>query len=426
MSNDFIKIGTNTAAQLVARSVTTVTTLIVTILVTRNLSQSDWGIFIVITSYVALFYLIVDFGLNSVVVRELGRQKNKLDIYFGNLLTLRIILSFVSILTALIILSFVGYSNLIKLGIIISLVTILTLALFNTGVAVFQSKLRYDQAALADIVGAVITLVLAYLLIVSGFSIIWVLVAYIFGGVVRASISFYLSSSYVENFRLHFDKKIWRHLLVTAFPIGLTLVFSQFVANIDKQVIYLANYNPSLQVNNEVAAGFYGLAYRIFEFGVILPAFFVNSIYPILLRDQKKDLVALRRNFFRYSKILIGVGVLATVLMFALSPFLVGIFGDYGDSAKTLRILSLGYVFFYVTPLIMWTLITFGKEKILPFIFGLALLVNLAGNIYFIPNFGLNAAAVVTVITEIFILALLIISITPVLRKIKIDNEINN
>lgn len=418
MSNDFFKIGANTAAQIVARSVTTVSTLIVTILVTRNLSQSDWGVFIVITSYVALFYLIVDFGLNGVVVRELGRQKNKLDDYFGNLLTLRIILSTISILAALIILSFVSYSNFIKLGIIISLITILTLALFNTGVAVFQSKLRYDQAALADIVGAVITLVLAYLFIVSGLNIIWILIAFIFGGFVRASISIYLSSSYVENFRLHFSKNIWKHLLITAFPIGLTLVFSQFVANIDKQVIYLANYSPSLQINNEVAVGYYGLAYRIFEFGVILPAFFVNSVYPLLLRDQKSNLVTLRRNFFKYSKILISLGVLASILMFTLSSFLVGIFGDYGEAAKTLRILSLGYVFFYVTPLIMWTLITFGKEKILPFIFGLALLVNLAGNIYFIPNFGFNAAAVVTVFTEIFILALLIISITPVLRKL--------
>ena len=78
MTKDLFRIGVNTSAQIAARSVTAVSTLIVTLLVTRNLSQSDWGIFVTITSYVALFYLIADFGLNGVVVRELEERKKEI------------------------------------------------------------------------------------------------------------------------------------------------------------------------------------------------------------------------------------------------------------------------------------------------------------------------------------------------------------
>ena len=419
MTNDFLKISTNTAAQFVARSVTTVTTLIITLLVTRNLSQSDWGIFITITSYVALFYLIVDFGLNAVVVRELEKQKEKLGLYFGNLLGLRVVLSVFAIFLALAVLSLANYSNFIKFGIIVGLLTVLTLALFNTGVAVFQTRLRYDQAAVADIVGALVTLILAYLFIISGFNVISIVASFVIGGLVRAFISLYLSASYVKSFKFQFDVRIWKYLLLTALPIGLTLVFSQFVTNIDKQIIYLANYEPALNINNETAVGFYGLAYRIFEFGIIIPAFFVNSIYPLLLRDQKKNLATLKSNFFVYGRLLLVSGIVVTALVFIISPYLVNIFGDYGQSTKTLRILSLGYVFFFVTPLILWTAITLGREKLLPFVFGMALLLNVAANLYLVPKFGFNAAAFVTIFTELFILVLLLIIVTPPLRNIK-------
>ena len=169
MTKDLLRVGINTSFQVAARLVTTVSTLAVTLLVTRNLSQSDWGVFVTITSYVALFYLLVDFGLNSIVVRELESHKGKLGEYFGNLLTIRISLSILASFLALGVLSFTNHSSEIKIGIIIGIVTILTIALFNTGVAVFQHKLRYDQAALADISGALVTLVLSYLLITSGF-----------------------------------------------------------------------------------------------------------------------------------------------------------------------------------------------------------------------------------------------------------------
>lgn len=417
MTKDLFRIGVNTSAQIVARSVTAVSTLIVTLLVTRNLSQNDWGIFVTITSYVALFYLIADFGLNGVVVRELEERKKEIGYYFNNLISLRFILSIVAIFVALSVLSFTGHSSTIKFGIIIFLISILTLALFNSAAVVFQSKLRYDQMAIADISGALVTLTLAYLFIISDFSIIFVVVSFIAGGIVRSFISLTLSSAYTEGFKLEFDIKLWKKLLIVALPIGLTLLFSQLVANVDKQIIYLANYNPGLNINNELAVGFYGLAYRIFEFGIIIPAFFVNSIYPLLLKDKNISKNLLRNNFFKYAKLLIGLGMIFTIIVFLLSPFVVKIFGDYASSSGILQILSIGYIFFFITPLLMWTIISLGKEKILPFVFGFAFLFNLAANLFFVPRFGFSSAAVITVITEIIILVWLMIVLMPLLKS---------
>ncbi len=411
--SDYLKIGANTAAQLVSKVVTTASTLVITLLVTHNLSQSDWGIFITITSYVALFYVIADFGLNGIVTRELVIAKEKISEYFSNLLALRIILSLLTIFLALAVLAFTGHSNVIKVGIILSLVNVLTLSLFNSAVAIFQTKLRYDQAALADISGSVVTLVLTYLFIISGFSIIFVIVSFVIGGVVRAFVSLTLSKVYIKSFRLSFNFTFWKSLMITALPIGLTLLFSQFVANIDKQVVYLADYKPELNINNDLAAAFYGLAYRIFEFGIVIPAFFVNSVYPFLIKEKVKDKVLLKNSLLKYGKILLAVSVFVTIIVFFLSPYMVRIFGEYERSSNILRILSFGYLFFYVTPLLMWTIVSLGKEKLLPFVFGIAFLFNLAANLYFVPRFGFSAAAVITVITEVVILVWLLVILAP-------------
>ena len=210
MTKDLFKIGVNTSAQVAARSVTAVSTLIVTLLVTRNLSQADWGIFVTITSYVALFYLIADFGLNGVVVREIEEKKERLGYYFANLLSLRVALSIIAIFMSLSILAFTNHSSTIKFGIIVFLISILTLAVFNSAVALFQSKLRYDQAAIADISGALVTVTLAYLFVISDFSIIFVVVAFVVGGLVRSFISLSLSSSYTEGIKPGFDFKLWK------------------------------------------------------------------------------------------------------------------------------------------------------------------------------------------------------------------------
>lgn len=416
MKNLF-KITTNTAAQIAARFVTTATTLIVTLLVTHNLSKSDWGIFVTITSFVSLFYVLSDLGLNSVFVREILKNKEKESYFFGNLVVLRVILSIITVLLALAVLSLTDHSNFIKIGIIISLSTVLTISLFNTCVALFQAKLKYDQAALADVAGSLVTLVLAYLFVVSSFSIIFVVIAYSLGSLIRALISIYLAKSEVQMFKLGFDRNFWSSLLFSSLPVGLTLIFSQFAANIDKQVVYLANYQPNLNLNNDLAAAYYGLAYRIFEFGIILPAFFVNSAYPFLLHDKVKNPITFFTNFLSYGKILLGFGVATTISIFVLGDQIIGIFGDYQESLTSLRILALGYPIFFITPLLMWTIISLRKEKFLPLVYGFAALFNFAANFFFVPRIGFNAASIITVLTEILILVSLFIILLPLLKE---------
>lgn len=421
-----LKIIFNSGVQLVSRLVSAVSILIVTFLITRNLSREVWGDFITITSYVALFTFITDFGLNGSVLRKVvSDSKNEIN-YYKNLFGLRIFLSLLSIFISLAILSFLPYSTTIKIGIIFATSLLITQAIFNTASAAFQLKLRYDLYSISDIIGSVTILLLIFLTLNIGFGLFGVIVVFIFGSLIKSIVSMFLANSVLKFNGIAFDFNLWRVMIFSSLPLGLMLIFSQINANVDKQIIALSDYPVIGGVGAAVAVGIYGLAYRIFDFAISLPTYVANSIYPILLKDQKENKNLLEQKSRTISIILFILGGLIAILGWFFAPIIIGIFGNYSESILTLRILLLGLPLFFVTAFFVWLIVVLNKEKTLPFVYGFATLLNLVINIVYIPKFGYNFAAWATLISEIVIFSLLFIVISTQINLINISKRIVN
>lgn len=417
--NLHFKIAFNSALQLFSRLVSATSILIVTFLITRNLSKDVWGDFVTITSYVALFSLITDFGLNGTVLRKLINDQKNEEKYYKNLFGLRITLSLIAIFIALATLSFFDYSAVVKIGIIVGTLLLVTQSIFNTAAAAFQLKLRYDLYSISDIVGSLTILFLVFLTVKSGLGLFGVILVFVIGSAVKALVSMFLANSVLRFSGVAFDFSLWRILLISSLPLGLMMIFSQINANIDKQIIALSNYSAIGGISAATAVGIYGLAYRIFDFTISLPTYIANSAYPILLQNQKENKQILATNSRNISLILFIIGGVVAILGWFLTPMLIGIFGDYSKSILTLRILLLGLPLFFVTAFFVWLSVTLNLEKVLPFIYGFAALTNVVLNLVFIPKYGYNSAAWVTVLTEAIIFGLLFLSISTKVNLLK-------
>jgi O-antigen/teichoic acid export membrane protein len=400
----------NTLFQLLAKTVTTGTTLIITRLITTSFGEGGFGNFNTILSYIYLFYLFADFGLNPILTKKFVSEETKSENYFGNLIGVRLALSVLTSLFALSILAFSGHSPEVKLGIIIASGMIFTQGLFTSATAVFQAKMRYDRVAAADILGALVTLFLAYLVIQGNGGAVFIILAYVLGGFTRIGVSFFLLREFIEKIRLNFNLTIWKSLLWMALPLGITNIFSQINANVDKQIIYLANYRPELGLTGETAAGIYGLAYRIFDVILVFPLFIINSVYPILIRKNSESSEDFKEAVKKVGFFLIAVSLVGAVGGILLAPFVLNIFRDdqsgFAGSDLVLQILLSGLPLFFLSALTMWVLITLGKQKVLVFVYGFAALFNFTTNVIFVPKFGYLAAAVITLITEMIILTM--------------------
>jgi len=405
------KVAYNTVAQLIGKAATTITTLLLTILITRRFGPAGYGDFTVMMAYAALFYIVADFGLNAIALRDFAADESKIVKYFRNLTGLRLVMAAVLFVLGALALIFFPYSRLVKVGILIGLLTIFTQALYTTANAVFQVKLRYDLSVLASILGSVVILVLSFLTMERGGGLVSVVGSYVVGGVVMVGVSLFFVGRLMGAGGVGRvggvgggggDFGLWRYLFVSALPLGITTIFTVVLQKADALLLSV--------MSGSEAVGLYGVSYKIFEFALVFPTFFVNSVYPILVRHSQNGRERLLRTVKLSGMFLFAVSVVGLTVGWVLSPLMIRLVAgpEFVESVRALRLLLLGLPIFYLSALFLWLMITLGRQRQIPFIYAFGALVNVVLNLIFIPRYSFYGSAVITWTSETLILGLLV------------------
>lgn len=412
-----LKIATNTLVQIIGRLITSGVTFLITVLVTRQFGLEGYGEFTKIMVYVALFYLISDFGFNAVVLKQMTEEEEKQEFLLSNLFGLRLVFALFLIFFALAILSFLpfnsylnqGYSPTVKLGIIILSLTIITQAIFTTGNVIFQKKLRYDLSVLASSFGSALTAIFVLSFTYLTAPLLAIISSYIFGGIFMAAVSIYFVKKIIKNFRLGFNSVIWLKYFKQALPLSATLIFNLIYFRID--MFILSFTRPNIEV------GIYGFAYKFFEFPLVIPTFLMNSIYPVMLLKEKESRGKLVKIIKTTAAVLLILSVSLTVISIIFAPLITLVRSDVDRSITALRLLSFSLPLFFLSSLFMWALITIGKQKIMMLIYFFSMLLNIILNLVFIPRYGYMAAVITTIFSELIVVLLTGYALVNLLKR---------
>lgn len=396
------KIAANTLSQLIGKAITTLTTLVATILIARTYGPENYGDFTLITTYVALFYLISDFGFNAIVLEKIQNQNNKKE-YFKTLLGLRVFWSFILVFISISLLSLLpqthGFNNAVRIGIIIFSLSIITQSITTTANVIFQNKLRYDQASLALFTGSLLNLILVIFFTSNNSPLIFIITSFLLGNLLTSITSLFLSKKTDSEIDLlpSFNFSKFKEIFINSVPLGVTLVFNLIYFRADTFILALTR--------SQEEVGNYGLAYRFFETVLVLPTFFMNTLYPLFL-SVKNNPESLKKTVSKSFKILLIISIFTSLIFLIIAPNLISISGGakFDQSTTALRLLSLSFPSFFLSSLYMWLLITLGKRKILAAIYGSSMILNIILNLIFIPAFGIPAAALTTLLGETLIL----------------------
>jgi len=403
---------TNTFYQLASRAISALTSATITILVARQLSVVDFGQFIKMVNYVTIFMMPIDFGLNAIVVRTITYQTKHTSSQLSLLTSFRLALASMLILISIVIATFLpssgtqGFTPLVKLGIYILSFQLFAFAIIRSLNALFQKLLQYQFTLIAETITSIVVLFSLYLTLAHTRSIITLTWGYAVGGSL-AALSLYLITRLKKvSLTLSFNYLKWRQLFLSSLPLGLTLIINTLIARFDILMLSLTRPTPEV--------GFYGLAKRVFELVLVFPVFFTNSLYPLLLkRPHKRPLVT--KSLFA----LLTIALLSFLILYPAAPLFAWIKSDFTASINLFRILLFSLPIFFTTALLMWTLISLKKERLLPKIYLFALLFNLVSNSITIPVFGASAAAFNVIITEAIALAGLTYFVLKSLRSKK-------
>lgn len=402
-------IAKNTLYQAITRVITSIIGFVITVIIARRFGVLGFGDFTIVTSYVAIFYLVIDFGLNAFFI-----QYEKQD--FRKLFYLRLLLSFL-IFVILNLIAHVlpynpttssGFSDSVKLGILIFSITIFSQSIIISASSIFQKSLNYFNYMLGVALGSVANLVLVLTAISFNLSIYFILVCFVISNLLTSYVLIKFSKEKIFPFYL--DIKFAKEILILSMPIGLMLVFNLIYFRAD--IILLALLSTTKDV------GIYGLSYKFFDFLIALPLFLSNAVYPFLIKEKSNNHV-FSSLIKKYFLIFLLFSIIIAIPFWFISPLFSFIKTDFVNSIIPFRILLISLPFFFLTSFFQWVLITRNQQKYLMYVYLISTILNIFLNLIFIPKFSYIASATITVISEGLVFMFLLWKIFPLILSNK-------
>ncbi len=402
------KVANNTISQVVGRIISTIFSIISVNLLTRYLGVEGYGRYTVIFAYVGFWTVLTDFGILTILNRELAQNETEKEKILNNIWTFRIILSVVVILVAILISQFLNYDATVKNGIIIISVAFFLQTLNMTFISFFQNQFQIYKGVIADLAGKALTLILLVLAVSLKANFNLLLTSYILGNLINIYLS-YLFANALIRVRLAYNITIWKKILIESVPIGLMGVFGYCYFKSD--ILILSLMKGSYDV------GIYGPTYKIFEILITVPSFLVGASFPVISFLYKTDRDRCQKVIQKIFSILLFVsiplGISGIILAKPILIFLSGggefiasniFYQNWAFSGITaLQLLFIGLIISYGNAIISTTVIIAGEQRKLVAPTILYAVFNIGFNLIFISNFSYIATSVSTSLTELLI-----------------------
>ncbi|HTD64831.1 MAG TPA: flippase [Verrucomicrobiae bacterium] len=390
------------------QAITWVATFVFVLAQARFLGPVRFGELSLGLSYAAFFAIVVDFGVATHVTRAVAQARSDDRTILWSALTARAGLWLIVMPIAYVLTVVLGYDDELQATILVLTDSLLFVGLAGALNAYYQGRERFALPAIANAVQRVAAAVVGIVLLLAGFGVVAVAAVYaVSGAVAVALLVIGLRGTGLAAPR--FDPRAVRGLLRAALPIGLYWVVGTFYFNVDMALIERLTPRESL--------GQYAAAYRLFSAASIIPAIVCGTVlYPLFARLTGASISALRPAVEKTIAYLALIGVLVSVVFASLAMPITGLLYPlpaYEPAASALRLLAPGLLFLYVNSVIGSALFALHMEKRLLVIAALAAILNTTANLLTIPVFGIEAAAAITSLTELFLLCCLVLAAPP-------------
>jgi len=375
----------------------------------RALSVSGYGQYSTISAFLFLFLGIADLGLYSLMLREISKPGADEKYITGTFFTLRLISSIAFLGAASLLVLFFPYQWEIKAGVGFCSLGFIFLSLSQILMPIFQKYLRTDRAALSEVLGRFIQLLMAIMFFKMGLGLFWFLFAMISSSALTFFLNLFFARKYVL-FSLNFDQKYFREILRLTYPIALSIIFT---------MVYFRGNTILLSVlKSQKDVGIFNLGYKVLDNLAFFPAVLVGLMMPILSYYAVKDIKTFC-GMFQKSFNILATGAIPLFFggIFA-SPLIVMILGgrDFRPAVFPLQILILSTVFIFFGNLTGNSLIALHRQKDLIWIYFFGAIFGIATNLLLIPGYSYIGTALSSLFTEFFVTALMFAAIFKTVR----------
>ena len=394
-SKNFRKYLANTSWLLSEKIIRIALNLAVTALLARYLGPAKFGILSYAQSFVALFAAFATLGLDQIVTRDLVQGKKNVNQLLGTCFILKVLGGLSVILILFFTTGFTEPDSLTRWMIIIISFT----ALFqssSTFIIYFQAIVKSKNIAIAQSLSMIIASCFKLALLLNNASLIWFAIALAVEQLITLVL---LITVYLINGKTPFT---WRYngamaidLLKESWPLIFSSVVIVLYARIDQVMI-----NEML---GEVAVGHYAVAVRLSEATSFITTIIITSLFPAVVKAKEKGVDVYERTMQNVLNVIVLINIfIAICTMFISDGLITLLFGiEFLAAATVLNIHVWGILFAGLGVACTRWLILEGLQRYRLYRTIMGVIMNVVLNYYLIPDYGIEGAAVATLISQI-------------------------
>jgi O-antigen/teichoic acid export membrane protein len=364
---------------------------ITVMLIPRYLGVEGYGQLNFVLSFIGVFLIFGDLGINTLTLREVSKNNNLAKKYFNNLFLFKILLSlFLSVV--IVIVSFIINKPLIvKQILILSTVYLSFNILSNFCLKFLQSFQKLKYQSIYDILVKAFYVVFVLLFIYFNLGIAGVFWAHILTAIIGfLYILFSLKKQVKINLKQDF--LFIKKTMIKAWPFALGVLFTNIYFHFDTILISF--------IHGEYYVGLYSIGYTLYRFLLNMLSIFTITFFPVIARYAYKK--NLNKVVSSLTYVILSFSIPLTIGGIFLSKQIISFaFGkQYLNGIVPFNIILVFFLISSVKVIFVYLLYNRHYEKFVLKFKIYATIINVLLNILVIPVYGIVGAAITTVISE--------------------------
>jgi len=375
----------------------------------RILGPADAGIYYYAIVVFGWFDILTNFGLNTLLTREVARDRSSAGRYLFNTTLLRLGLSMFSIpaLVIFLVLRQATVEPALESQAIAAIVLLyigLVPNSISTGLtALFYAFEKAEYPAAITTVSTIVKVTLGLGTLLLGGGVVGLAGGAVITNLVTLGILGWLARPLAGGFafgslasvRRSWDGALVRHMLSESWPLMINHLLATVFFKIDIVLMEA--------INGNTVVGQYSTAYKWLDALNIIPAFLTMALLPVMARQAHEDRAGLRRNYLLAGTLLVmparPVAVVTTFIAVTLIRVLGG--AEYlpaGGVALQLMIWSIPIG--WINSVTNYVIVALDRQRTLTLAFLIGVTFNIVANLLLLPAYSYRAAAIITILSE--------------------------
>lgn len=372
-------------------------TILMAVYLARKFGPSYFGIISFSTVFITYFSMLANMGLQSLGIVRAARDKENVEENVDIIISLRIILSIIVFSILLITIISINKDVNIKIMIFISGISIIVNSFCLDWVFNALQKMKYISYYLIinSTLSFIFTFIPLYLNIYNNIYIVPIASA------LSLTISnVYLLIVYKKKEKLHvkfiINYRKYKELIMSAWPFFFSGMFAAINCNVDTLMLGF--------MRTDFEVGLYNSVYKLVNALTLFVSFIFIPLYPVFIEyynEKKYNELSVIINKVR--KLLYLFAIPLSVAAFTVQrETIITLYGQqYKGAVSVFTVLVIYVAIFYIRELYGYELTAWGLQKKYMNIVLISSMYNIISNAIFIPAYGIEAAAINTLISEV-------------------------